>query len=47
LANTLLRLLDIKDASHYGVEIVAGKRARDAVNWASRITQRAREEVER
>lgn len=47
LASTFLRLLDVKDASHYGIELVEGKRARDAVNWASRLAQRAQEEVER
>lgn len=47
LASTLLRLLDVKDASHYGIELVAARRARDAVNWASRLAQRAQVEVER
>jgi len=31
LATTLLRLLDLKDEAHYGVIIVAPRRARDAV----------------
>ncbi len=47
LATTLLRLLDLKDEAHYGVTSVAPRRARDAVKWAGRLTERAREEVER
>jgi hypothetical protein len=42
LALTLLRLLDLKDAAHYGVMIVAARRGRDALNWASRLVERAR-----
>ena len=31
LATTLLRLLDVKDAAHYGVNVVATRKARDAL----------------
>ncbi len=47
LAATLLRLLDVKDAAHYGVNIVASRKAHDALKWATRLVERAREEVER
>lgn len=47
LASTLLRLLDLKDAAHYGVMIVAARKGRDAVRWAGRLVDRAREETER
>ena len=47
LATTLLRLLDLKDEAHYGVTNIAPPKAREAVKWAARLTERAREEVER
>jgi hypothetical protein len=47
LAKTLLRLLDLKDAAHYGVMVVASRKARDALRWAARLVDRAREESER
>jgi hypothetical protein len=47
LAATLLRLLDLKDAAHYGVIVVAARKARDAVRWAGRLVERARQEAER
>jgi hypothetical protein len=47
LANTLLRLLDVKDEAHYGVIVVAPRKARDAVKWARALAQRATDEVER
>jgi hypothetical protein len=47
LAVTLLRLLDLKDAAHYGVMIVAARKGRDALRWAGRLVDRAREETER
>jgi hypothetical protein len=47
LSRTLLRLLDLKDEAHYGVNSVGPRKARDAVKWAGRLTERAREEVER
>jgi hypothetical protein len=37
LAKTLLRLLDLKDAAHYGVLVVASRKARDAVRWSGRL----------
>jgi len=47
LATTLLRLLDLKDEAHYGVTSLAPRKARDALKRAGRLTERAREEVER
>lgn len=47
LATTLLRLLDIKDAAHYGVVTVAPSKAVDAVKWAARLVRSAQTEVER
>ena len=44
LATTLLRLLDVKDEAHYGLIIVAPRRARDAVRWATKLAYRAAEE---
>lgn len=47
LAATFLRLIDVKDAAHYGVMVVAAGRARDTVRWAKRLAERAEQEVER
>jgi hypothetical protein len=47
LARLLRRLLDIKDAAHYGVAIVERRRAGDAIRWARQLTERARQELER
>jgi hypothetical protein len=47
LAKTLLRLLDLKDAAHYGVLVVASRKARDAVRWSGRLVEGARQESER
>lgn len=47
LASQLVRLLDIKDEAHYGVIVVAPRKARDAVRWAQHLVTRAREELER
>lgn len=47
LANTFLRLIDIKDEAHYGLILVAPRRARDAVRWARQLVDRAGEELER
>lgn len=47
LATVLLRLLDLKDAAHYGVIIVAVRKGKDAIRWARRLVDRAREEIER
>ena len=46
LARQLLRLLDLKDEAHYGVMVVASRRARDALRWATRLVERAEEEIE-
>jgi hypothetical protein len=47
LAATLSRLLDVKDASHYGTALVASGRAADSVKWARKLVDRAQEELER
>ena len=47
LATTLLRLLDIKDAAHYGVVTLAPGKAADAIKWAGRLVDNARTQVER
>jgi hypothetical protein len=47
LASTLLRLLDLKDAAHYGVMVVASRKARDALRWSGRLVDKARQEIER
>jgi hypothetical protein len=47
LAATFLRLLDIKDAAHYGVVTVTPTKAADAIKWANRLVDAARTEVER
>jgi hypothetical protein len=47
LAVTLLRLLDLKDEAHYGVMVVAPRKARDAHKWATRLVERAAQEIER
>jgi hypothetical protein len=47
LSATLSRLLDVKDAGHYGVSIVSAKRARDAIRWAQILVERAGQELER
>ena len=47
LAKALLRLLDLKDAAHYGVMVVATRKARDATRWSTRLVNRARQESER
>jgi hypothetical protein len=44
LAKLLLRLLDLKDEAHYGVMVVASRKARDAVKWATKLVTRAEEE---
>jgi hypothetical protein len=44
---SLLRLLDLKDEAHYGVMVVAARKARDAYRWAARLVERAAEETER
>ncbi len=47
LAQMLRRLLDLKDAAHYGVIPVAPGRASDAVKWARKLVERAQQEQER
>jgi hypothetical protein len=47
LANTCLRLIDIKDEAHYGLTLVAPRKARDSVRWARQLVDRAGEELER
>lgn len=46
LAKHLLRLLDLKDEAHYGVMVIAPRKARDAHRWAARLVARAAEETE-
>lgn len=47
LATRLSRLLDIKDAAHYGVQFIAGQKAREAVTSARALVERATTEMER
>ena len=47
LANQLGRLLDVKDAAHYGVVVVSATKARSAVRAAAQLVARAAEELER
>lgn len=47
LAQTLERLLGIKDQSHYGADLVSPERARSAIRQAGRLLARARDELER
>lgn len=47
LARSLLRLLDLKAEAHYGVIVVAPRKARDAVRWARTLVDRAGQETER
>jgi hypothetical protein len=47
LASCLARLLDVKDAAHYGVVFFAPPKAGNAMKWARRLLDRAGEEIER
>lgn len=47
LATSFLRLIDLKDESHYGVVLVSARKARDSLRWARQLVDRAREELER
>lgn len=47
LAATFIRLLDVKDAAHYGPNLVEQRAATQAIRWARRLVERAAEEVER
>jgi len=39
--------LDVKDAAHYGPTLVNHRGEANAVRWSTRLTERAREELER
>jgi len=47
LATALGRLLSLKDAAHYDVQVIAPRRAADAQRWAAILVERSTEEVER
>jgi hypothetical protein len=47
LATALRRLLDVKDAAHYGVSLVNARIAANATRSAKSLVERARDEVER
>ncbi len=47
LATQLGRLLSLKAAAHYGVQVVSSRQATDATKWAARLVERARQETER
>jgi hypothetical protein len=47
LATQLGRLLSLKDAAHYGVQVVSGRIATDATRWAAHLVERAQQEGER
>lgn len=47
IATTFARLIDLKDQAHYGITVVPAPTERQAVQWASRLTTRARQEIER
>jgi hypothetical protein len=47
LASVLRRLLDLKDASHYGVPALSRTKATDAIKWARTLVKRAQQESER
>lgn len=47
LATVLARLLNLKDAAHYGVPVVSARKAADARRWAAGLVDRAAEEAER
>lgn len=47
LANTFRRLIDLKDAAHYGVMLVSRTDARRAIKWAEQLVDRALAEMER
>ena len=47
LSATLARLLDVKDAAHYGVVFVSTTKAREALKWAKLLAERAKKEVEK
>jgi hypothetical protein len=47
LATALTRLLDVKDAAHYGASLVGPREAGHAIRRARVLVERARDEVER
>lgn len=47
LSATLLRLLDLNDEAHYGIMLVSARKAHDALRWATRLVERATQEIER
>lgn len=47
LSSAFLRLIDLKDAAHYGVVFVPPGKAKDAVKWAAQLVARATEELQR
>ncbi len=47
LATSLSRLLNLKDAAHHGVPVVAASKATEAIRWAAFLVERAAEETER
>lgn len=47
LSPKFLRLMDLKDEAHYGLSVVAPRKASDAARWARQLVDRARDEVER
>lgn len=47
LATTFTRLIDLKDQAHYGITVVPAPTARQAVQWATKLAARARQEIER
>ena len=47
LSSWRARLLDVKDEAHYGVIVVAPRKARDTVRWSNSLVARAADEVER
>ena len=47
LATALGRLLSLKDAAHYGVLVIAPRKASAARRWAAQLVERAAEEAER
>ena len=47
LATVLRRLLNLKDAAHYGVPVVSARKAADAAKWAAQLVERAVQEAER
>lgn len=47
LAAHLQRLLSLKDAAHYGIDVISARNTADAKRWAAHLVERAAEESER